>query len=118
MGATRVSRSAIRRRRAEMMKEIRAAAVRIGELQRLDGATAYVTLEPCAMCAGALVLARISRVVYGCDGNVRRRAQWRPMFGIGADADLNLTAFVAVNGVRAEECALKLRQFFATLRAR
>src|SRR5579859_7888722 len=49
---------------AEMLA-IRAAAKTLGGW-RLEGATAYVTLEPCAMCAGALVLARVSRVVFGC----------------------------------------------------
>ncbi len=49
---------------AEMFA-IRSAATLVGDW-RLEGATAYVTLEPCAMCAGALVLARVARVVYGC----------------------------------------------------
>ena len=51
---------------AEMIA-LRAAAERIGHW-RLLGTTLYVTLEPCAMCAGAIVLARIPRVVYGTDG--------------------------------------------------
>jgi tRNA(adenine34) deaminase len=98
---------------AEVMA-IRAAAVRVGGW-RLEGATAYVTLEPCAMCAGALVLARVSRVVYGCDDP--KAGAVKTMFGIGTDSRLN-HRFEIVNGVRAEECALKLRQFFVTLRAR
>jgi tRNA(adenine34) deaminase len=44
---------------------LREAALKVGGW-RLEGATAYVTLEPCAMCAGALVLARVERVVFGC----------------------------------------------------
>src|SRR5690349_12375271 len=50
---------------AEMIA-IRAAAQSIGSW-RLEGVTCFVTLEPCAMCAGALVHARVARVVYGCD---------------------------------------------------
>src|SRR5215471_1699481 len=50
---------------AEMIA-IRAAAARMRSW-RLDGVTAFVTLEPCAMCAGAFVHARVARVVYGCD---------------------------------------------------
>jgi tRNA(adenine34) deaminase len=98
---------------AEIMA-IRAAAARVGGW-RLEGATAYVTLEPCAMCAGALVLARVSRVVYGCDDP--KAGALTTMFGIGADSRLN-HRFEIVSGVRAEECALKLRQFFAALRSR
>ena len=55
---------------AEMLA-VREAAARVLSW-RLDGATAYVTLEPCAMCAGALLLARVQRVVYGCADPKRR----------------------------------------------
>ena len=54
---------------------------------RLDGATAYVTLEPCAMCAGALVHARVARVVYGCDDP--KAGAVTTLFSIGRDARLN-----------------------------
>ena len=65
---------------AEMIA-IRAAASRIGDW-RLEGAQRYVTLEPCAMCAGALVLARVARVVYGCA--IPRRAPSRRSTRLGA----------------------------------
>src|SRR5262249_44327855 len=54
---------------------------------RLAGVTAYVTLEPCPMCAGALVNARISRVVYGCDDP--KAGAVKTLFGIGQDPPLN-----------------------------
>jgi tRNA(adenine34) deaminase len=82
---------------------------------RLDGATAYVTLEPCAMCAGALVHARVARVVYGCADP--KGGAVDTMFGIGRDARLN-HRFAVVAGVLGEECSMALRAFFAELRAR
>ena len=51
---------------------IRAAAQKLGTW-RLEDTTLYVTLEPCVMCAGAMVNARVGRVVYGCDGSEGRR---------------------------------------------
>lgn len=81
---------------------------------RLDGATAYVTLEPCAMCAGALVLARVARVVYGCADP--KGGAIDTMFGIGKDARLN-HRFEVERGVLEEECAEQLRSFFADLRS-
>jgi tRNA(adenine34) deaminase len=92
---------------------IRAAAQRIGGW-RLEGTTAYVTLEPCAMCAGALVLARVPRVVFGCADP--KAGAVTTMFGIGSDARLN-HRFEATGGVLAEECAARLQAFFAGLRA-
>lgn len=82
---------------------------------RLDTATAYVTLEPCAMCAGALVLARVRRVVYGCADP--KSGAIDTMLGIGRDARLN-HRFVVVSGVLGEECAERLRSFFLDLRGR
>jgi tRNA(adenine34) deaminase len=82
---------------------------------RLDGATAYVTLEPCAMCAGALVHARVARVVYGCADP--KGGAVDTMFGIGRDARLN-HRFEVVSGVLGDDCASTLRRFFAELRAR
>ncbi len=82
---------------------------------RLDGATAYVTLEPCAMCAGALVHARVARVVYGCADP--KGGAIDTMFGIGRDARLN-HRFEVVSGVLGDECAGALRRFFTELRAR
>jgi tRNA(adenine34) deaminase len=81
---------------------------------RLDGATAYVTLEPCPMCAGALVHARVARVVYGCADP--KGGAVTTMFGIGRDARLN-HRFEVTEGVLGDECADRLRRFFAALRA-
>jgi tRNA(adenine34) deaminase len=80
---------------------------------RLKGATLYVTLEPCSMCAGALVLARVARLVYGAPD---------PKSG-AAGSIMNLVEHEALNhrldvtsGVLQEECATLLRQFFSELR--
>jgi tRNA(adenine34) deaminase len=81
---------------------------------RLDGAIAYVTLEPCAMCAGALVHARVARVVYGCDDP--KGGAVSTLFSIGRDARLN-HRFEVTRGVLETECADRLRAFFAALRA-
>lgn len=92
---------------------IRQAAEKVGSW-RLIGATAYVTLEPCAMCAGALVLARVSRVVYGCDDP--KAGMVRSKDTIGVDARLN-HKFELTTGVRGEECSKLLSNFFAAIRA-
>jgi tRNA(adenine34) deaminase len=96
---------------AEMIA-IREAAARALSW-RLEGATVYVTLEPCPMCAGALVNARVARVVYGCADP--KAGAVTTMFGIGVDARLN-HRFEVVGGVLADECADRLRLFFARLR--
>jgi tRNA(adenine34) deaminase len=93
---------------------IRAAAAAMGGW-RLEGATAYVTLEPCAMCAGALVLARVARVVYGCSDP--KAGAVTTLYTIGRDARLN-HRFDVVAGVLQDECSERLRRFFAALRAR
>jgi len=80
---------------------------------RLEGATVYVTLEPCPMCAGALVNARVTRVVYGCADP--KAGAVTTMFGVGVDARLN-HRFEVVGDVLAEDCAERLRRFFARLR--
>jgi tRNA(adenine34) deaminase len=80
---------------------------------RLEGATVYATLEPCPMCAGALVNARVARVVYGCADP--KAGAVTTMFGIGVDVRLN-HRFEVVGDVLAEECAERLRRFFARLR--
>jgi tRNA(adenine34) deaminase len=82
---------------------------------RLDGATVYVTLEPCPMCAGALVNARVARVVYGCSDP--KAGAIDTMFGIGRDERLN-HRFAVEAGVLEAECAERLRGFFAGLRGR
>jgi tRNA(adenine34) deaminase len=92
---------------------IREASLRLGSW-RLDGATAYVTLEPCAMCAGALVHARVARVVYGCDDP--KAGAVATLFTIGQDDRLN-HRFAVEGGVLRTECADRLRAFFAGLRA-
>ena len=88
---------------------LRSAAASLGSW-RLTGCTLVVTLEPCVMCAGALVLARVSRLVLGA---------WDPKAGAAGstrdvvrDSRLNHRVEV-VGGVRAEECAELLRSFFA-----
>ncbi len=81
---------------------------------RLDDATVYVTLEPCAMCAGALVHARVRRVVYGCADP--KAGAVDTLFSIGQDERLN-HRFEITSGVRAEECAARLQAFFQRLRA-
>ena len=82
---------------------------------RLEGCTVYVTLEPCPMCAGAMVLARVDRCVYGCSD---------PKGGfLGTVDDLSQVEalnhrFEVTAGVRGEECAALLRTFFRELRER
>ena len=76
-------------------------------------ATLFVTQEPCAMCAGAIVNARVARLVYGC-ANPKAGAV-TTLYSIVTDSRLNHRAEVR-GGVRAEECAQVLSQFFAELR--
>jgi tRNA(adenine34) deaminase len=71
------------------------------ESWRLHGCTMYITLEPCPMCAGALVLARIDRLVYGCDDP--KTGAVKSLYNIVNDERLNHTINVA-SGVLAEEC--------------
>jgi tRNA(adenine34) deaminase len=97
---------------AEMIA-IRAAAGKLASW-RLEGVVAYVTLEPCAMCAGALVHARVSRVVYGCDDP--KGGAVVTLYPIGQDPRLN-HRFALTGGVLAAECSDRLRAFFGALRA-
>ncbi len=91
---------------------LRAAALRSGSW-RLEGATLYVTLEPCAMCAGALVLARVARLVYGAADT---KAGFCGSLGdLVRDPRLNHRLEV-VGGLLADESAVLLRNFFAQLR--
>ena len=88
------------------------AARRLGSW-RLNGCWIYVTLEPCAMCAGALVVARIERLVYGA---ADPKAGFCGSLGdLVRDPRLNRRLEV-VSGVLAEECGGLLRGFFAALR--
>jgi tRNA(adenine34) deaminase len=92
---------------------IRAAAEALGGW-RLPGTTLYVTLEPCAMCAGAIVLARIPAVVIGAP-DPKAGAAGSVLDVLGEPA-LNHRPEV-VRGVREQECAVLLRGFFAKRRA-
>ncbi len=92
---------------AEMLA-IRAASAALGSW-RLEACTLYVTLEPCAMCAGAIVLARLARVVFGA---------WDDKAGMAGSAG-DLLRHPKLNhrpevlaGVRAEECGAALSRFF------
>lgn len=91
---------------------LRAAARRMGSW-RLAGVTVYVTLEPCPMCAGALVNARIARLVYGCADP--KAGAIDTLFAIGRDPRLN-HRFETQAGVLADACAEQLRAFFAARR--
>lgn len=93
---------------------IRDAAATLGEW-RLSGCTVVVTLEPCPMCAGALVAARVARVVYGAADP--KAGAVGSLYNLCSDPRLNHEVDV-VAGVQAEECAGQLRAFFAGRRAR
>ncbi|HYO94841.1 MAG TPA: nucleoside deaminase [Polyangiaceae bacterium] len=92
---------------------LRAAAAQNGHW-RLEGATVYATLEPCPMCAGALVNARIARLVYAASDP--KAGAVDSSFGIGQDGRLN-HRFAVERGVLADEGARRLSAFFARLRA-
>ena len=91
---------------------IRAAAEALGGW-RLPGTTLYITLEPCAMCAGAIVLARVPTVVYGAADPKAGAAG--SVLDVLAQPALNHRPQV-VGGVLAEECAAQLTGFFAARR--
>jgi tRNA(adenine34) deaminase len=80
---------------------------------RLEGCTLYVTLEPCTMCAGALVLARLDRVVFGADDP--KAGAVGAIYDIPRDPRLNHRVEV-VRGVEADRCGALLRRFFAARR--
>ena len=82
---------------------------------RLPGTTLYVTLEPCAMCAGAIVLARVPRVVFGTADPKAGAAG--SVLDVLAEPRLNHRPQVTA-GVLADECAAQLRAFFAARRRR
>jgi len=82
---------------------------------RLPGCTLYVTVEPCPMCAGAAVLARLDRLVYGCDDP--KSGAVRTLFRLADDLRLNHRIEIE-RGVLAEECAARLREFFEKRRER
>lgn len=93
---------------------VRAAAAAIGSW-RLDGCVLYVTLEPCFMCAGALVNARLPRLVFGATDP--KAGAVGSLADVARDARLNHRLSVT-SGVEAEACGAVLRAFFAARRGR
>ena len=93
------------------LNEIRKASNKLGDW-RLEGCTMYITLEPCPMCAGAILNARVSRVYFG--------ARDREMGACGGVMNLFMEDFphppALVGGVLEAECAQVLREFFRGLR--
>jgi tRNA(adenine34) deaminase len=94
------------------MIAITAAASALGSRRLLD-CTLYVTLEPCAMCAGAIVLARIPTVVYGTADPKAGAAD--TLYSLLTDSRLNHTCSI-VRGVLRPECGAILSEFFLNLR--
>jgi len=92
---------------------LRRASAELGTW-RLDGCTLVVTLEPCTMCAGAIVLARVDRVVYGCVDP--KAGAVGSLWDVVRDRRLNHRP-EAVGGVLEEQCGEVLREFFRTHRA-
>jgi tRNA(adenine34) deaminase len=94
------------------IEALREASREVGNW-RVEG-TLYVTQEPCPMCAGALVNARVVRLVYGCFNP--KAGSVDTLYRIPTDPRLNHRMDVT-SGVLADECAALLRQFFSALRA-
>lgn len=94
------------------IEALRAAAAALGNY-RITGATLYVTLEPCAMCVGAMFHARIARVVFGAADP--KTGACGSVVNLFAEARLNHHAQVE-GGVLADECGALLRDFFAARR--
>ena len=82
---------------------------------RLTGVTVYVTLEPCAMCAGALVLSRVDRLVFGASDP--KAGAVGSLYNLAQDPRHNHRVEVS-SGVMGEACSQALKTFFAGLRAR
>jgi len=97
---------------AEMLA-ISAAAAALGDW-RLEGCTLYVTLEPCPMCAGAAVAARIDRLVFGAEDP--KAGACGTLYTLTDDPRLNHRVRT-IGGVLEGECALLLREFFARQRS-
>src|SRR5687768_12851631 len=89
------------------------AAAESAQSYRLLGTTLYVTLEPCAMCAGAMVDARVKRLVFGATDP--RAGAAGSIFNIAQHAALNHRVEV-VGGILAEECGAELKRFFVARR--
>jgi tRNA(adenine34) deaminase len=96
------------------IRALRRAARRVGQY-RLTGATLVVTLEPCLMCMGALVHARIARLVYGATDPKAGAAT--SLYRVAEDRRLN-HRFPVDGGMLADECGALLREFFAARRGR
>lgn len=93
---------------------LRKAAKKVGRWG-FTGATLYVTLEPCLMCAGAIHLARVSRVVYGCCDP--KAGALGSVYSIHEDGRLNHKVMV-ISGVLEEDCKGLLQNFFERIRGR
>ncbi|MGH7815711.1 MAG: tRNA adenosine(34) deaminase TadA [Candidatus Binataceae bacterium] len=96
------------------IEAVRAAALTLGSY-RLNNVTLYVTIEPCVMCIGAIINARIARLVYGARDP--KAGALGSVYDIGRDARLNHRVEV-VAGVREAECAAMMRAFFQSRRGR
>ncbi len=92
---------------------LRAAAAAIGSW-RLDGCTVYVTLEPCVMCAGAVVLARVERLVYATPDP--KAGAVRSLYNVADDGRLNHRVAIT-EGVLESESSELLRAYFSAKRA-
>ena len=91
---------------------IRAAAAYLSSWRLID-VNLYVTHEPCPMCAGAIVNARVPRVIYGADDP--KAGAVRTLYTLLSDARLNHRPEV-LSGVLADDCAAQLRSFFGAIR--
>jgi tRNA(adenine34) deaminase len=98
---------------AEIIALTQAAAAL--ENWHLNGCVMYVTLEPCPMCAGALVLSRMDKLVYGCDDP--KTGAVKSLYNIVTDDRLNHRLEV-VSGVLADECTKQLQDFFQKRRSK
>ena len=98
---------------AEIIALTQAAAAR--ENWHLNGCTIYVTLEPCPMCAGALVLSRMDRLVYSCDDP--KSGAVKSLYNIVQDERLNHRLEVT-SGVLADDCSKLLQDFFQQRRTK
>jgi tRNA(adenine34) deaminase len=92
---------------------LREAATALGQWRLMD-CTLAVTLEPCPMCAGAIVNARIGRLIYGCDDP--KAGAVRTLFQLCDDPRLNHRVEIA-GGILADSCSQLLRDFFSAQRA-
>ncbi len=91
---------------------LRRAAHTLGNY-RLTGASLYVTVEPCAMCVGAAIQARVERVVFGCRD--AKAGALGSVFDLMGDGRLN-HRFAVISGVRADEASTLLQEFFRVRR--